>query len=684
MMQYDLGQGTFFCAKNGIVIKIDGDYRREFKLDNLESSLLQLFINNVGITLSKNDLMKVWRSQYVMEHSVTRVISTLRKKLGDTHRKAAFIKTIPRAGYQFIGQAHAIELDLSPNHIEFVKKTARLAKNWSKQIIAVQAIAICVLLFYVLQFSFVADTQQTDSPYKPIIEIIDNKTLKTAPASTADGEWIAYSAKSNSSNWFLKFINTQTGNAWQFSQQDLNLSNPAWLNKHSVVFRQWNKNVCEIRKITFDELHNILNNESITYCHPSTFSKGLAALNDKEILVTDSDALTSPLQLYKVTIETGAKETIQLSNDVGHGIYRVYVSPNKQFIATLTSLNWFATIVKVHATGNFEEPIWQKTIDYPLFSLALDDSLVTFKNAHGGLSTVNFLGKSNIESFVPLLLTRAIYSPVYSPGGFLFTEGEMYAKNISLHNLETGISEVILDSTNTSLNAPILLDSSTLLFTSNQTGINQIWRYELKEQKRIQISSFDEPYFVYRVELNDNRDLIAISTNKGIILAQFINGYIGNTIAKFKGKNPVFWQNKLIYNRYLDDRNTIYTFLPETSDSKLLINNGAYKAVVDQGKLYYSKFHKKGIWQYVEGGEDQLIYSKYSPSPPEMWDIHQGALYIGEQEENTIIRVDLQSNYETTFSMGDCKTANIVFENHCIATHITPSVNRLLKFTYDL
>jgi len=683
-MQYDLGQGTFFCAQNAIITKIDGEQCREFKLDNLESSLLQLFISNTGVTLSKNELMKVWRSQYVMEHSVTRVISTLRKKLGDTHRKAIFIKTIPRAGYQYIGRAEEIAVDFSSHNMALYVKTSNSNKEWRKEIIAGQMLVICLLLYYVLEPLFVANSSPADSPYKPIIEIIDNKTLKVDPASTVDGEWIAYSAKSSGQNWLLKFINTQTGVVWQFSEHGYNLSSPAWINKQSIVFRQWNNSFCEIRKITFDKQHAVQSNENIAMCHSSTQSKGLAVLNENEILMTDSDALTSPLRLYKVTIETGAKETIQLTNDVGHGIYRVYVSPNEKFIATLTSSNWFATIIKIYAATNVKEPIWHQTIDYPLFSLALNNSLVTYKNAHGGLSTVNFLNNSNRESFAPLLLTRAIYSPVYSPNGFIFTEGEMYAKNISLHNLESGVSKVILDTTNTSINAPTLLDDNTFLFTSNQTGINQIWRYELKEQKRIQISSFTKPYFVYRIALNDNRDTIAISTNKGIILAQYINGYIGKTIHQVRGKNPVFLQNKLIYNRYVDDRNAIYAFFPDSGENKLLINNGAYKPVVDQNKLYYSKFHKTGVWRYFEDKEDELIYSNYSPSPPEIWDIHQGSLYIGESEENTIIKIDLEKNNETTFIMGGCKSAYIVSENQCIATHITPSVNRLLKFTYDL
>ena len=683
-MQYNLGQDTFFCSEKGALIKFEGEKRQEIKLDNLESSLLQLFIENAGVTLSKNDLMTVWRAQYVMEHSVTRVISTLRKKLGDTHQKASFIKTIPRAGYQYIGQVTPEQLETSASSFKLFDSAIQLFKQSSYLIISIQFFILVALIIFIV-FREIAQKQDTpDSQYKPIIEISDNETLKLAPATTKDGEWIAYSAKNNENYWFLKFVNTHSGEVWQFGEQGYNFSSPAWLNNQSLVFRRWNVDLCEVRKITLDKASSIESNEIITFCNTSTQSKGLAVLNENEILVTDSDALTSPLQLQKVTIETGAKETIPLANVAGHGVFRIFVSPDKKYVATLISPNWFSTNIRIYDTKTFKELTWQYDVDYPLFSVALSNSLITFKNEYGGLSTVNYITDSSSKQYAPLLLTRAVYSPVYSPGGFLFTEGEMYSKNISFLNLDTSKSTILVDTINTSITIPTFIDSDTLLYVSNQTGINQVWRYQVEKQRHVQISKFTHPNYMYRIVLNNKRNIIAISTNKGIILAHFNDGYIGDTITTIAGKYPAFWQEQLIFNKYDDGRNAIYSYSLENGSTKLLINNGAYKTIVDQGKLYYSKFHKTGIWQFNSSSEDKLIFSDYPPMPPESWDVHEGSLYVGNQEESTIFRFFLETNESKKYAMKHCKAINIVADNQCIDTQVTPTVNRLLRFTFDL
>ena len=83
------------------------------KLIELEHRLVLLliyFIHHKGEVLSKEQLLKtIWQGKVVNDDSLSVAVSHIRKALGDNPRAPQFIKTIPGVGYQFIGDAEALE-----------------------------------------------------------------------------------------------------------------------------------------------------------------------------------------------------------------------------------------------------------------------------------------------------------------------------------------------------------------------------------------------------------------------------------------------------------------------------------------------------------------------------------------------------------------------------------------------
>jgi len=72
---------------------------------------LLALVRQAGQVMDKDDLLKtVWPDTFVSEETLTQNISTLRKVLGDTSERPEYIATVPRRGYQFIG-----DVTLSPS-----------------------------------------------------------------------------------------------------------------------------------------------------------------------------------------------------------------------------------------------------------------------------------------------------------------------------------------------------------------------------------------------------------------------------------------------------------------------------------------------------------------------------------------------------------------------------------------
>lgn len=76
--------------------------------------ILLLLVESYGGVLSKTDLLeRVWPGTYVDENNLAQQISMLRKYLGESSEKPAYIETVPRLGYRFIAPVERLN-----NHSE--------------------------------------------------------------------------------------------------------------------------------------------------------------------------------------------------------------------------------------------------------------------------------------------------------------------------------------------------------------------------------------------------------------------------------------------------------------------------------------------------------------------------------------------------------------------------------------
>ncbi|WP_413701969.1 winged helix-turn-helix domain-containing protein [Psychromonas sp. KJ10-10] len=89
----------------------------KISLGSNESDLLNILIERRNEILSKDALNRlVWTDNgaLVNQSSVVQAMSTLRKMLNDSTKKPAFILTLPKKGYQFVGSIKEIVIAPEP------------------------------------------------------------------------------------------------------------------------------------------------------------------------------------------------------------------------------------------------------------------------------------------------------------------------------------------------------------------------------------------------------------------------------------------------------------------------------------------------------------------------------------------------------------------------------------------
>lgn len=684
MTDYRIHKDTYFCTtQNTLKLQI-GTEVQEIALDNLESKLLEYFIANPGKVISKDELMGIWSSQYVMEHSLTRVISTLRKKLGSINDLSALIKTVPREGYQYNGLAVA---EQNQSHQPVAVEKPLKDKKPGKNTYILTGILLITVVFYLLYDHNSNQQQYSQAQTLPSVhEIVDSLTLKEGVALNMDGETLVYAAKEKQGKWFLKAASLKDQFSWQHAIENYNLLSPTWLNEREIIYVMHNSEHCSIRKINLYKAPGNNIGIPIGSCDVRNPSRGLSTLDKNTILLSDSQAANLPMQLVTIDVGSGKKRVHHNDSYSGLGVYRLFTSPNKQYVATLSSKNWFDTDINVFEAEQLTQPIWSKTVDYPLFSIAFDNEKLVFKDEKGRFRIASYTDTSNKNGkTVPLVITRPVYSPTYAPNGFFFTEGGMITQNISLTSMDSTDKQMLTDMGSVSIKKPVMLsDNKLMIYASNQTGINQIWSKNLTTGKYEQLSRFEHSYFIESIAVDEVSGLIAIETNNEIILGKF--DITGKVIVEhhLDGKMPSFWQGKLLFSVIKDNQSIVYQFDPIQQSTDILIENGAFKTLSEQGQLFYSKYHTSGIWRYNEQGQDSLIYDEKSSYVGEDWDIYQQYLYIRNTDGNVDqVKIDEPKAKLVKSYNNSCLSLNIVSKDTCLSVDREPSINRLLKFNFN-
>ncbi|MBU2967788.1 winged helix-turn-helix domain-containing protein [Pseudoalteromonas sp. C2R02] len=240
------------------ITDLDG---KSSKLEPKSMLVLQYLASKPRETISRDDLFEAcWPNQVVTEDALNRVISSLRRKLGDTAGSPKFIATVRNAGYKLIVPIHELDnprfIDTTTSNSEEHLATSQTLTEQKpvlqkKKIRSLVAICFSLLLgCIILIYSFQKDPEIAKHQFE---RISYNTQQNSMPKLASNGEVLAFIQQSVNHPNKLKIRYLPDTYAEDISAANKHYLYPSFYNSAdniAVLSQDIKTNLIQIEKIT--------------------------------------------------------------------------------------------------------------------------------------------------------------------------------------------------------------------------------------------------------------------------------------------------------------------------------------------------------------------------------------------------------------------------------------------------
>ena len=653
------------CLSSALII--DNNAQNIVPLDNLEFQVLKYLVEHKKVVVTKDELLALWPSRVVMDHSLARVMSILRKKLGDSSKNPTFIKTLNRQGYLYIG-------------LNSAATDTQIASEKIKRSIPILPIIFAVSLLLLLStiWYFSSDSRPNEQFIYQTEIIVDPDTQKQDLSINQSGSHLAYSARTlGQEYWFLRVKSLRTNSVIDHKIDDVNTSHPIWIDDNTLVFQHKSENECSIKKISLlptGQLSDVIN---ITSCNRNSASQTMAALTNSSVLVAEVSPLNGRSLIHLLDIASGKKSVIEQSENDDSEIYFLQTSPDRKHLVTLSTANWFSTTIKLYDIDDFKNEIWRKEIKNILYTVALTNEKLTYINEYGGVS-VSYFNSNQVES-LNAIFTSKVYSPMAHENNIFLLEGLYASTNLTLVNFLTNKVKDISHFNGANMTLPKQVNNKKFLFVSNQSGKNQLWLASIDSGEAKQLTVLDRSYNISSYDVDGLLNRIAMTTQFGVlVLNKENNGQYKVLTSIPDAQDPVIYEGLLFYTKIRSDGTDIYQYDLLTQVEQLYIKDG-YKLVQDAGYFYYIKYFQPGIWRVSINDKNHFFETPLESLTLEQWYIKDGDLYL--LNESQMIKYNLEQQTLQSFENIQCSEPEVWRTNSCINIQDAPRANRIIKIS---
>lgn len=707
MSSFILNNLVVFDEKNSLLKTLESNKNQGvIKLDNLETIVITKLIKNHDTLISYEEFLQHWRSSTVSENALSRVVSVLRSKLKKLGITDKVIINTPKKGYTFVGDvSEFIEADamlsqqadnssnedfnLSTTHNPSVsqllpeKVTHPTNKPHNKiNILWVVAISLIVTVNTLL---VVFHNNKTDKEsIAPLgnaqfVELLKDRNLKIEFNFNEVSHNIVFASKTvKDKYWHLKIANQSFENATDIKDPNKNLRKPIWLNENEIVYRSYDENTCEIRKSTIHAENSHHSSVKLFSCNPGSYASSIAKLDDKNILFSDAELGDTVSNLYIGEIETGKKKRINIKVNGGVGIYNIITTPHSPLVAVLLSNDGISSAIHLVDPRKNWEIVWRGELSATNLSIGWDGQKLSYKNNFGGLTIVQF--KAGIEinrSYIPI--PSNIYNISSLGNGLLFTSGSFYSKDVALIDQSRSLNPILISKGfNAESHLGKFYSKDRIIFVSNKTGLNQVWMYDINTDKAKQITQFEKDKQIKALSVDFNAYKFAIEVSGKIQLYSIDPvTWFTNETNTFSGIKPEFFKDKILYTKY-DGKTTniMYRLKGEKFVKEHHTNiSGGFKVKTDGKDIYYSKLYIQGVWKYIDGNNDVLVYDALPTAYS--WMIRSGEL-IFHNDAKEFFSYNLHSRNLNRYHKSPCPNPTDVLEEKCIMPILSTPETKLL------
>lgn len=669
-------------------------------IEPLAMDVLVYFCQHSGEVISRDVLIEnVWKGRVVSDHAVYRIINKLRQTLARDHSQE-YIKTIRKKGYQLVcevsfdvGDSHIStqETDDDDNHVdgslseppvilptyienkeglEVIKKESskslRRGFIWGFGVLAVAVLGYLSVKVY---------AYYSMTTYKQSVPLVSLEGTIRDLSFSSDGSHIAFSYKNKAKDhWDLYIESLDDGRLYQLTDDASDELSPTWSRDgSSVAFIKYENQRCSINLIELPKPLSALgatNRGAIDKTPVSTLRacSGILQHNtviwghdDKQLFYTSAKTKVSPLQVFRLTTQTGKTEQLtNYSQGETRGALSIKLSPDNQKLAILKDVNWRDSRIEVLNLDSLKfETIrdlvgWDRHFDWFNNGEAIiynrnakevdayDVAMNVERNIIKSVEAISFPTYSPVKSEIAVVAGRKVVNIVSEELG-------------SLPQIEDKPLTVIASS---SINnyAEFANTSDNIAFVSRRTGEPQIW-LKTTDGTEKQLTSFEvnsdiqrirwSPSDEYLLFVHDNT-LYKLALTK-VALSVIYEGENGETI---EGESWSRDGNSILFSSDRDGDWQIYQLSLSTKVASKasipLTNKGGYAAFEspDGSGIYYLKYHTDGLWfkPYDSEVETKVINNIDIFSWNSIY-IREGSIYYlaNDFPRMTIYRYDIEA-----------------------------------------
>ena len=497
-----------------------GVLRRDSEEQRLTAKALHVLlvlIDAGGSAVSRDELLDaVWGASYPTDAVVSRAIADLRSAFGEAAGDQAYLRTVPKFGYQLVATGEAAEQPAKPN-------------RWP-MLAAVLALAVVAWWFWPATDSIVQSGQLRLPVARPLTA---DPGLEHQPRMVAGGDWIVYAAlRPDQGDWDLFRISTKDGSSQAVAAiPGVNEHGPAASPAgDEVAYARLTGTGCEVvvQSIAFGVP------EAVADC-TSKFPTLVDWSPDGDWLAytnLEADDPQGHRRLYQVNLDSGAQR--QLSDAVsptGSDFYPRY-SPSGSRVAFLRGEpqpDHRASLWIVNVDSGDERRLTQQPAQLGGMTWIDDDTLLYASNDAGHFETRRLTISTGSVS--PVAGPDLVHPEYDRATGMLIAASRRSERDLAVIE-EDGAVRPIASSTSDDHHGVFSPSGDFVAFISRRSGYDELWIADMNSSAVRRLTRFDGTTIRYPSwHPAGQRILFTVQTEQGerLHIVDIVSGAIQQT-----------------------------------------------------------------------------------------------------------------------------------------------------------
>lgn len=626
----------------------------EYFIEPLAMEVLVFFSNHPQQVISRNQLIEaVWNGRVVGDHAVYRIINKLRQTLA-RDQSHEYIRTVRKKGYQLISEVSRSEpheksdesVALGSQHqstesagknqsdwkgvkedspeLSFKNKHGITTGQWRKRMkLAVSILAVIAVGYFIAKLY----SYHSIPSYYQSTALITLKGAIRDPSFSPDGKMIAFSyQESTGADWDIFVESLIDGRLYQITDDASDELKPTWAPDGSrVAILRYDNEKCLIDAIA------VPLSVSSTPLAASTLvgCSGVLQHNDiawgkegKYLYYTSTKSKISPLQVFRLTIDTGKTE--QLTNYTQgetRGALAIKLSPDNQKLGILKDVNWRNSQIEVLdlASKQFNTVRslvgWNRYFDWSKDGRTLiynrnakeidafDVSMRVEKNIAKSVEPISFPSHSPVKHELAVVAGRKVVNIVSEP-----LESTSQPDDSPVTVISSSSIDNYAEYANT---------TDQIAFVSRRTGEPQIWLKDTDGSEQ-QLTYFEQNFDIRRIRWSPQDDSLLFIHNQYLYQLELTDRMLKVLYRAKKGESieGESWTqdgDSVLFSSNRDGDWQIYRInlsgKAENQKVEQLTLKGGYAAFESSERdgIYYLKYHTKGLWYKRYESEEETI-----------------------------------------------------------------------------